>query len=162
MQSSFVMRFQSKQRAAAAKLFFGFGKRAWSITNAAQKVTVATVGTLTEKRWGSPKEQSIRDQPERLKRLVELVSLAQKFNSSSPKRRGHEYESDLSKFLDQGAKARLRHALQELDQARSEIKMLKKAFRKLAPIDQIIHEPPKLGRCSDPAAEVAKIDAVAN
>ncbi|WP_156385965.1 gamma-mobile-trio protein GmtX [Devosia sp. Root685] len=101
------------------------------------KITVAEVGRVTVARWGSPKTQSIRDQPLKLTRLVELCAAAQRQGTANGPR-GPRNESRIDSILagvaDQTDRAWLRQMSVECSDLKRENRALKKAFLKLAPL----------------------------
>lgn len=108
-----------------------------------RRITVAEVGRITEKRWGGPKEQSIRDQPDRLKRLVEMCAEAQgaeRIPDESPSRAGVRIDKLVSQISDQLLRARVRAIAEERDRLRRDVAMLRKGFQRLAPISGLTME----------------------
>lgn len=101
---------------------------------AGESITVAEVGRRLDTRFGGPKAQSIRDQPERLKRLVDLCAEIGGRAKPLPAR---EEEGVLGDIRDQTVTARVRAMLGERDALRKEVTALRKAFQRLAPIDAL-------------------------
>ncbi len=94
-----------------------------------RRITVAEVGRITEKRWGGPKEQSIRDQPDRLKRLVEMCAEAQAPSASRTRAlrvRVVRIDKLVSQISDQLLRARVRAIAEERDRLRRDVAMLRK------------------------------------
>jgi hypothetical protein len=92
------------------------------------------------------KTQSIRDQPERLKKLVDLCAQAQrhdeKIDVRSPLPKS-KTERLLNGVTDQTARAQLQSIVYERDRLQTEIKALRPAFARLSPISNLTEE----GRC---------------
>jgi hypothetical protein len=104
---------------------------------AGEEVFVAEVGRRLKSRFGGPNAQSIRDQPERLKRLVDLVAEATQSSKPAPGRREDDLLADIK---DQTIRAQVRLALEERDRLRKEVTALKKAFERIAPIRDLSAE----------------------
>lgn len=133
-------------------------ERIWTVCAeliAANKpLTVARIGRETEARWGSPKAQSIRDQPTRLKRLVDLcVAVQRDQGGATPVRSAGSasLEAMLAEVGDQSIRAKLRAMAEERDNLRRDLTILRQAYQRLAPIDELTAE-----QCYDEAASMSR------
>ena len=104
---------------------------------AGDPISVAEVGRRLHARFEGPKAQSIRDQPERLKRLVDLCAQV----GPRPKPLGtREEEGILGEISDQTVRARIRLVLDERDRLKRELTALRKVFGRLSPIKTLTVE----------------------
>lgn len=109
------------------------------LTSTGRAITVAAVGRLTEYRWGAPKTQSIRDQPARLKRLVDLCAAAQSDMPQPNKASGQagELEVLLEEISNLVTRSTVRAIIHERDGLRRDNRALRGAFQRLSPIGQL-------------------------
>lgn len=122
--------------------------RVWTVCqdliDAGKRITVAEVGRTTEQRWGSPKAQGIRDQPDRLKRLVDLCATAQMdLDTASVSRKSYassKVEALISEVADQTVRAKIRSIAEERDQLKQDLKNLRQAYQRLTPISELTPE----------------------
>ncbi|WP_036289135.1 gamma-mobile-trio protein GmtX [Methylosinus sp. PW1] len=125
-------------------------ERVWTacceLIAAGKPITVSAVGRITKERWGGPKEQGIRDQPDRLKRLVDLCAASQKETEAVRKRgrsksRGEAAIEELvAEVRDQTTRVRIRAVAEERNQLRRDLLTLRKAYGRLTPIAALTPE----------------------
>lgn len=123
-------------------------QRVWAVCQelieSGKPITVAEVGRITEKRWGGPKAQGIRDQPDRLKRLVDHCAAMQKkaegYRPSRATRKGDKVDALVAEVADQTVRARIRAIAEERDQLRHDLQILRKAYQRLAPVRDLTAE----------------------
>ncbi len=123
-------------------------ERIWTVCQeliaAGKPITVAEVGRITEKRWGGPKAQGIRDQPDRLKRLVDLsATILKEAEGNYPGRNSKaatKVDALVAEVGDQTVRARIRAIVEERDQLRRDLQTLRKAYQRLTPIKDLTPE----------------------
>lgn len=110
------------------------------LIEADEPIIVATVGRILKKRYGGPDAQSIRDQPARLRRLVELYTQFQRERNPPPPPSRQNDKDLLVQVDDLKLRAELRHVIAERDRLLDETRALRQAFKRLAPIKDLTPE----------------------
>jgi hypothetical protein len=123
--------------------------------SAKEEIIVAKVGRTLKERHGGPDVQSIRDQPERLKRLVEMYAAYQQALVSKRERPERRTEQRLTEINDLGLRAELREVIAERDELKAQVKALRQAFKRLQPIERLTSD-----QCYGPVAEGTSIAQV--
>ena len=122
------------------------------MASAKEEIIVAKVGRTLKKRYGGPDVQSIRDQPDRLKRLVEMYAAYQQALVPKRERPERRTEQRLAEINDLGLRAELRELIAERDELKAQVKVLRQAYKRLQPIEKLTPE-----QCYGPVAERTSI-----
>jgi len=123
--------------------------------SAKEEIIVAKVGRTLKERYGGPDVQSIRDQPDRLKRLVEMYAVYQQALVPRRERPERRTEQRLAEINDLGLRAALREVIAERDELKAQVKALRQAFKRLQPIERLTSD-----QCYGPIAEGTSIAQV--
>ncbi|WP_425311759.1 gamma-mobile-trio protein GmtX [Microvirga massiliensis] len=103
-----------------------------------ETITVAEIGRRLTSKYGGPKAQSIRDQPSRLKRLVDLCAAIQRKSEAEQHR--VKLGSIVPLITDSTLQARVRWLEESSARDRQDALAAKRALQRLAPVRDLTPE----------------------